>query len=193
MPRTADVRRFWEVPLRPLSTLALRVGPLDGGEDLRQRGTLGQEGAGPHPQELAPLAGSVIHSEDHDPGRGRDVAQERIEGFLTVHDRHRQVQDDYVRPYLPSDLDGLGAISGLPDDLDTTVGQEHLREPAAELGVVVCKHHPDGVVTFSSLRVAGPLHAAVYPIPRRACHGPKCANTPRKGHAGAKAVGPGTR
>ena len=45
-------------------------GALHGGDDLLKGGTLSQEGTGPHTQEFAPLAGPVVHAEDHDAGRG---------------------------------------------------------------------------------------------------------------------------
>src|SRR3712207_6878194 len=52
--------------------------------------------------------------------------------YTTLFRSHSQVQDNHVGPYSPGDLDGLGAVSGLPDDFDTLVGQEHLLQALAE-------------------------------------------------------------
>jgi hypothetical protein len=100
--RSSAQKTLFRVPLSTrrhlagvLSRRALRTGTFDRGDDLRE------EGARPHPQELAPQAVLVMHGEDHHSGWGRDLTQDQPQRFPAPHDRHRQVQDDDIRLRLP--------------------------------------------------------------------------------------------
>jgi hypothetical protein len=62
----------------------------------------------------------------------------------TIHARHADVHQHDIRPLGPCELDRLGAVAGLADDLEFLRAFEEGAKPRTHEGLVVREQNPDG-------------------------------------------------
>jgi hypothetical protein len=118
---------------------------VDGPDQLAGLGLLEHVGAGPRSEGLENVGLVRVHGEDDDPGAGFPAA-ELPDDVEPPDAGHHQVEHEHVRPD-PGDEGGhLGAVAGLPDDLEVRLGLEHRPKPLADDQMVVGQSQPDGHV-----------------------------------------------
>lgn len=104
-------------------------------------GVLGQEPprAGPQGREHPLIVG--VGGQDDNANGGCSLAEE-VGGFDAVHDRHVKVHQDDVGPQHLHLTDGVGAVDGRSDDLDTLQQTQDHRQAVPDHLLVIRDQHP---------------------------------------------------
>ena len=105
------------------------------GRDLLRRLRLQQVTGGPRPDCCEQVLLRVRRGEHDDLG-GRSTLAELWQGSEAVHARHREVEEDEIRPQPVGCLDGLGAVLGLTHDVESLLREEG-RKGISGQGMVV--------------------------------------------------------
>src|SRR3954453_1215776 len=167
-PRVGTVRRAGGEQLARRAGVERRVAlgrGADAAEELLGLGVL-QEIAERARVERAEDALAVRERREHDDAGVGVRVDDALRGLDAVHDRHRQVHEDDVRPGVAGERDRLRAVRGRPDDLDVAGAVEQLGEPGPHDGVVLGEQHTDHATGTSRLtRVPRPGSESMSSLP----------------------------
>src|SRR5690606_27748040 len=117
----------------------------DAVQELRRRGVLEQESAGPGPQRLVHVLVEVERRHhEHLDGVGHSGAGEFAGGFDAVEHRHPHVHDHHVRFEPPGEVDGGAAVAALADHFEVGLGVDDGGESGTDERLVVADQDANG-------------------------------------------------